>query len=54
MAEAERGYAMNVLDKILEEIERLEDPYYKDYVVIMLMYVCSIPTSMRVFIMNEC
>ena len=23
---------MNVLDKILEEIERLEDPYYKDYV----------------------
>lgn len=32
MAEAERGYAMNVLDKILEEIERLEDPYYKDYV----------------------
>ena len=23
---------MNVLEKILEEIERLEDPYYKDYV----------------------
>lgn len=23
---------MNILEKILEEIERLEDPYYKDYV----------------------
>lgn len=23
---------MNVLEKILEDIERLEDPYYKDYV----------------------
>lgn len=23
---------MNILEEILEEIERLEDPYYKDYV----------------------
>lgn len=26
------SFVMNVLEKILEDVEKLEDPYYKDYV----------------------
>ena len=32
MAEAERSYLMNVLEKILEEIDRLDDPYFVGYI----------------------